>query len=291
MQFNFLGGNTQRDTLQNALGQRNQVLESQLDFSKSAFTTGVQGVGNTMREAMRLGQAENEAVRRDKTTIRESMLSRQKDQDLLTQRLEADKTAYERSLADQDTRTKDARQKRLDDAADARENANLDQAARERRDREEFNRRLGLTTTDKAAAENKEIDRVNKTVTGELEGFKSRFEGELDLVDLEGDFEGFEFNDDGSVKLDDEGNPVTAKGGKMRDKIKSHFKGIYEQANAMSDPYQRQAFLKQMSGQMNLVNIRGMYDPKFRAEEEKRKADERARGVTNRADPSVASGA
>jgi hypothetical protein len=282
MQFNFLGGNTQRDTLQNALGQRNQVLESQLDFSKSAFTTGVQGVGNTMREAMRLGQAETESVRRDKTTIRESMLSRQKDQDLLTQRLEADKTAYERSLADQDTRTKDARQRRLDDEAAARENANLDQAARERRDRDEFNRRLGLTTTDKIVAENKEIDRVNKTVTGELEGFKSRFEGELDLIDLEGDSEEAEYNDDGTAKLDDEGNPILAKRGKMRDKIKSHFKGIYEQANAMSDPYQRQAFLKQMSGQMNLVNIRGMYDPKFKAEEEKRKADERARGVTSR---------
>jgi hypothetical protein len=282
MQFNFLGGNTQRDTLQNALGQRNQVLESQLDFSKSAFTTGVQGVGNTMREAMRLGQAETESVRRDKTTIRESMLSRQKDQDLLTQRLEADKTAYERSLADQDTRTKDARQRRLDDEAAARENANLDQAARERRDRDEFNRRLGLTTTDKIVAENKEIDRVNKTVTGELEGFKSRFEGELDLIDLEGDSEEVEYNDDGTAKLDDEGNPILAKRGKMRDKIKSHFKGIYEQANAMSDPYQRQAFLKQMSGQMNLVNIRGMYDPKFKAEEEKRKADERARGVTSR---------
>jgi hypothetical protein len=119
MQFNFLGGNTQRDTLQNALGQRNPVLESQLDFSKSAFTTGVQGVGNTMREAMRLGQAETESVRRDKTTTRESMLSRQKDQDLLTQRLEADKTAYERSQADQDTRDKNNRQNRLDDSADA----------------------------------------------------------------------------------------------------------------------------------------------------------------------------
>lgn len=119
MQFNFLGGNTQRDTLQNALGQRNPVLENQLDFSKSAFTTGVQGVGNTMREAMRLGQAETEAIRRDKTTIREGILSRQKDQDLLSQRLEADKTAYERSLKDQETRYNIARRDRLDDAAEA----------------------------------------------------------------------------------------------------------------------------------------------------------------------------
>jgi len=282
MQFNFLGGQSQRDNLSTALGQRNPVLESQLDFSKSAFTTGVQGVGNTMREAMRLGQAENEAVRRDKTTIREGMLSRQKDQDLLTQRLEADKLAYERSLTDQDTRTKDARQKRLDDEAAARENARLDALAREARDREEFNRRLGLATTDKAAAEAKELDKVNKTVTGELEGYKSRFEGELDLIELEGDFEGFEFNDDGTIKFDDEGNPISSKSGKMRDKIRSHFKGLYDQTAGMSDPYQRQAFMKQISGQLNLVNIRGLYDPKFRAEEEKRKADAAATGVTSR---------
>lgn len=172
MQFNFLGGNTQRDTLQNALGQRNQVLESQLDFSKSAFTTGVQGVGNTMREAMRLGQAETEAVRRDKTTIREGMISRQKDQDLLSQRLEADKLAYERSLTDQDTRTKDARQKRLDDEAAARENANLDQAARERRDREEFERRRKLGLDDREAAR-KQADAKNK---GRVTGAQARFD-------------------------------------------------------------------------------------------------------------------
>lgn len=270
MQFNFLGGNTQRDTLQNALGQRNSVLDSQLDFSKSAFTTGVQGVGNTMREAMRLGQAETEAVRRDKTTIREGMLSRQKDQDLLTQRLEADKTAYERSLADQDTRAKDARQKRLDDEAAARENANLDQLAKERRDREEFNRRLGLTTTDKVAAENKELDKLNQLVTGELEGFKSRFEGELGSI---------EFDDDNAYELDE--NLIPVQSGK-RAKIQSHFNKIYEQASQIANPYQRQAFLKQMSGQMNLTNIRGMYDPKFKAEEEKRKADDAARGATPR---------
>jgi len=119
MQFNFLGGQSQRDTLNYALGQRNPVLDSQLDFAKSAFTTGVQGVGATMRTAMQIGQQDRESILRDKTTIREGVLNRQKEQDLLSQRLEADKVAYERSQKDQDTRDNNNRQARLDDAAAA----------------------------------------------------------------------------------------------------------------------------------------------------------------------------
>jgi hypothetical protein len=75
MQFNYLGGQSNRDTLQNALGQRSSTLEGQLDFSKNAFTTGVQGVGNTLRSLIAAEQQNKESVLRNKTTIQEGILN------------------------------------------------------------------------------------------------------------------------------------------------------------------------------------------------------------------------
>ena len=278
MQFNFLGGQSQKDTLTQALGQRNTVLDSQLDFAKSAFTTGVQGVGATMRTAMQIGQQERESVLKNKTSMQEGMLNRQKDQDLLSQRLEADKTAYERSLADQDKRTKDARQARLDDAEALRTKALDDQAEKERRDKEEYARRLGLATTDKTVAENKEYDKLDKSVTGELEGIRARFSGELGSVEFDDDNQ-YDFNDDGTIRLDDNGQPIST--GK-RAKIQGHFDKVYNQAKGIANATERQAFIRQMTGQLSLTNIRGMYDSKFAEEERKRRQEDAAAGLTDR---------
>jgi len=278
MQFNFLGGQSQRDNLSTALGQRNPVLEAQLDFSKSAFVTGVQGVGQTMRTAMQVGQQERESVLRNKTSIQEGILNRQKDQDLLSQRLAADKTAYERSLADQDKRASDARQARLDDAEALRQKGLDDQAEKERREKEEYARRLGLVTTDKTVAENKEYDKLDKSVTGELEGIKARFGGELESVTFDDDNQ-YDFNDDGTIRLDDNGQPIAT--GK-RAKIQGHFDKIYNQAKGIANATERQAFIRQMTGQLSLTNIRGMYDSKFAEEERKRKLEDARAGATGR---------
>lgn len=254
------------------------MLDSQNQFTQNAFTTGVQGVGNTMREAMRLSQAENDAIRRNKTSIQEGILNRQKDQDLLSQRLEADKTAYERSQADQDTRDKNNRQNRLDDAAAARRDREIDLADARAKDLAEYNRRLGLATTEKTTAENKEYDKLDKTVTGELEGLRARFEGELGSVQFDDD--GDEFNDDGTLKLDENGLPLSANN--KRSKIQSHFDKVYNQAKGITNATERQAFIRQMTGQLSLTNIRGMYDSKFAEEERKRKLEERAAGAADR---------
>lgn len=172
MQFNYLGGQSQRDTLQNALGQKNATLDAQLDFTKSAFTTGVSGAGQTMRTAMQVGQQAQEAALRNKTSIQEGVLNRQQNQDLLGQRLAAEKTAYERSVADQTKRDADARQARLDDAAAARQNVLDDQAAREARDKEEFERRRALGIDDRKEQRNQAAAKTK----GRISGVQARFE-------------------------------------------------------------------------------------------------------------------
>jgi hypothetical protein len=75
-------------------------------------------------------------------------------------------------LADQDKRTSDARQHRLDDAAELRRKALDDQAAREARDKEEFERRRALGLDDKKEARTQAASKTK----GRIAGVQARFE-------------------------------------------------------------------------------------------------------------------
>jgi len=90
MQFNYLGGQSERDTLSQALGQRNPVLESQLSFNREAFTTGLQGANATLRTAMQIGAQESEAAMRNKTAKQEGAMNRASNTETLERRLSFD---------------------------------------------------------------------------------------------------------------------------------------------------------------------------------------------------------
>lgn len=240
MQFNFLGGQSRRDTLQDALGQRNQVLDAQLDFSKTAFATGVQGVGATMRQAMQIGQQENEAVRRDKTTIREGALQRQQAQELLSQKLEADDVMFERTSEREDARTKAANEARRLEILGQEGRANRAQLEKEARDNAEFERRRKLGLGDAETAR-KAAEATNK---GKVAGFKAKFDALY----------------------------PTIKDKDVAERFKSMFDKMYTAIEAEKDPDKFAGMLSSLQGMLDPKElnafVRGIGGP---AEEEKPK--------------------
>ena len=139
MQFNYLGGQGgPRDTLGQALGQRNAVLEGQLDFTKSAFVTGVQGAGQTMRQAMQNDQQQRESVLRNKTTLQEGALNRASQMETLQAKLASDKTLATEATTQRKVETDAATAQRKIEAdakaaeADKQRIADADQREKER---------------------------------------------------------------------------------------------------------------------------------------------------------------
>jgi hypothetical protein len=121
---------------------------------------------------MQIGQQENEAIRRDKTTIREGALQREQAQELLSQKLEADDVMFERTSEREDARTKAANEARRLEIQGQEGRANRAQLDKEARDNAEFNRRRKLGLDDRkelrtqAAAKNK----------GRIAGASARFD-------------------------------------------------------------------------------------------------------------------
>ena len=149
MQFNYLGGQGgPRDTLQNALGQRSPVLDAQLDFNKSAFTTGVASAGQTLRQAMQNDQAQKDSVLRSKTAREEGMLNRQSSKDLLSEKLAAEEAEFDRRFSLEGERNTNLFN---------RDQAEADRRLREStgRERAEFDRRRGIQKEDAATLEAK----------------------------------------------------------------------------------------------------------------------------------------
>jgi hypothetical protein len=165
MQYNFLGGQSQRDTLTQALGQRNPVLEAQLDFSKSAFVTGVQGAGQTMRTAMNIGEQQRDSIMKDKTAKAEGAMNRQNSAELLSQKLAADSLEFDRQTETRRTEVT---------AAEGR--AKLEQQAKEARDKAEFDRRRQLGLDDRKVVEDKTRTTTTATNQGTLAGYKAKFD-------------------------------------------------------------------------------------------------------------------
>lgn len=285
MQFNFLGGNTQRDTLQNALGQRNQVLESQLDFSKSAFTTGVQGVGATMRQAMQIGQQDREAVMRDKASIREGMLNRQKEQELLGQRLKAEETEFNRKFGMEGQRlTEQTKQRQAEiDAATTQRGLETSAATAQRKidadaalEREklrikaEADAKAGLMTD----AQKAEAEKLTKSNEGTIAGIMSVW----DTKDKATVWELDEDTDTPETYDETTGEALTyMKGSSVQRKMREHRDRIMQAANDISDPAARAAYLTrvQNEGLLDFAKTRGLYDARFKAEEDARAASER----------------
>lgn len=251
------------------------MLESQNQFTTNAFTTGVQGAGQTMRTAMQVGQQQQEALMRNKTTMQEGVLNRQKEQDLLGQRLAADKTTYERSLADQTKRDADARQNRLDDAAALRQKSLDDQAERERRDREEYERR-----------KNEANEKSDKTAEASYKGLYSGLETTWKAADESSTDWTDEVEENvGEVTEDDEGNVVTTYGtkktSKLRERVNQHFEDVKTKLDKMGSAAERTAYLERLKGAglLDFGSVRSLYDPAFRKKMAEEKAEKEKAGA------------
>ncbi len=267
------------------MGQRNATLESQLDFSRSAFTTGVQGAGQTMRTAMQIGQQDREAVMRDKASIREGMLNRQKDQELLSQKLKAEETEFNRRFGMEGQRlTEQTKQRQAEiDAATAQRGLETGAATAQRKidadaalEREklrikaEADAKSGLMNDAKAA----EAEKLTKSNEGTVAGIMSVW----DTKDKATVWELDEDTDTPETYDETTGEALTyVKGSSVQRKMREHRDRIMQAAKDISDPAARAAYLTrvQNEGLLDFAKTRGLYDARFAAEEAERAAAER----------------
>jgi hypothetical protein len=177
MQFNYLGNQAgQRDTLTNALGQKLPTLESQLDFSKSAFTTGVSGAGQTLRQAMQIDQQQRESVLRNKTTVQEGIMNRQANRDLMNDKLLGESIEFDRQFDMQGQRN-DAAFERDKAEADRRlgreESMNI---RAEDRENKTYVRRRGENLADKATEKTELKNNAFSALQGKIAAYRKRLE-------------------------------------------------------------------------------------------------------------------
>lgn len=177
MQFNYLGNQAgQRDTLTNALGQKLPTLDSQLDFSRSAFTTGVTGAGQTLRQAMQNDQQQRESVLRNKTTIQEGMMNRQANRDLMNDKLLGESLEFDRQFDMQGQRN-DALFNRDKSEADRRFAKEEGMAIRaEGRENTTYVRRRGEIKADEAAKKVELKNDAYSSLQGKIAGYRKRLE-------------------------------------------------------------------------------------------------------------------
>ena len=274
MQYNFLGGQSQRDTLAAALGQRNPVLEAQLDFSKNAFVTGVQGVGQTARTAMSLAQQQQDSLLRAKTAREEGELSRASALDTLTKRMEFDKSQAAEATAQRQAEIEagiaQRKIEREEAAALRREEEEAKRAARKAdlddaraRDREEYDRRAG------EAAKAKDL-----AAKGKLTAALTSFNQELDLNDDDHKFEDWEEED---VDIKTPSGEVVGqrkrKFSKTRRAMEKHRDDLLASVNATSDPNERAALVDSILSDKKLIygNVRGVLDGNWNKKQQKKK--------------------
>ncbi len=193
-----------------------------------------------MRQAMQIGQQENEAVRREKTTIREGALQRQQAQELLSQKLEAEDLMFERTSEREDARTKAANEARRLEILGQEGRANRAQLEKEARDKAEFERRrkLGLADADTARKA------ASATNEGKVSGFKAKFDALY----------------------------PTIKDKDVAERFKSMFEKLYNAINAEKDPDKFAGMLSSLQGMLDPKElnafVRGIGSPE---EEEKPK--------------------
>jgi len=275
MQYNFLGGQSQRDTLTAALGQRNPVLDAQLDFSKNAFITGVQGVGQTARTAMSLAQQQQESLLRAKTTREEGALSRASALDTLTKRMEFDKSQAAEATA----------QRQADiEAAIAQRKIEREEASALRREEEEAKRAAKKADLDDARTRDKEeydrrvaeaIKAKELGVRGKLDAALSAYNQELGLDDDDHRFDDYEEG------LADIKNPLTGEvigqrksySSKTRQAMEKHRDDLLAQINATSEPNERAALIESLlaGNRLTYSNVRGVLDGNWNKKQQKKK--------------------
>ena len=216
MQFNYLGGQSTRDTLSQALGQRNPVLEGQLEFTKNAFTTGVSSAGQTMRQAMGDSQRQRESLLTSKTTKEEGVINRQSNKDLLSERLAGEKEEFDRRFEIEGRRQEGQTLEEI-----RRENLRTDAEKEEYKrrtdlEREEFNRRQGIVdqkTKDETA-------KLGRTQKGKLQGYQTKFDAALGAVS----------------------DPA------VREKMQGNWNKVIAALEATTDPDERAGLMETLSG-------------------------------------------
>jgi len=263
MQFNFLGGQSQRDTLAAALGQRNPVLEAQLEFNKNAFTTGVQGAGQTMRTAMSLAQQQKDSLLRNKTAREEGELNRASAMDTLTKRMEFDKSQAAEATAQRQAEIEagiaqrkiereeaSALRREEEDAKRAARKADLDDARA--RDKEEYDRRLAEAVKAKDAA-----------AKGKFAAVLNSYNQELGLNDDDHKFDDWEEED---VDIKTPSGEIVGqrkrKFSKTRRAMEKHRDDLLASINATTDPNERTALVESIINDKKLIygNVRGVLD-------------------------------
>lgn len=270
MQYNFLGGQSQRDTLANALGQRNPVLESQLDFSKQAFLTGVQGVGQTARTAMGLAQQQQESLLRAKTAREEGEASRANAIDTLTRRMEFDKSQaaeataqrqaeIEAGIAQRKIEREEASALRKEEEAAKRAARNQDLADSRTRDREEYDRRMAEAIKLKGDA-----------ARGKLTAAVTAFDQEMGLSDPDHAFTDFEEED---VDILSPSGEVVGqrkrKFSKTQRAMQKHRDDLMAQIESVTNPSERAALIDSLLEQKRFTygNVRGVLDRNWQSKQ------------------------
>ena len=274
MQFNYLGGQSQRDTLSQALGQKNPVLDAQLDFNKSAFTTGVAGAGQTMRQAMSNDQQQRDSVLRSKTAREEGQLNRTNATETLERKLSFD--AGQAATAAETRKAEIAaaiaqRKIEADEAAGVRaaeEKAKADRRKQDlddqrEKDAKEYDRRTGDAATKAAAA-------AKGKFTTALLGFNQ----ELDLADDDHRFDDWEDED---VDIKSPSGEVVGqrkrKFSKTRRAMEKHRDDLLNTVNSTIDPTERASLIDSIVGQGRLTygNVRGVLDGKWKTAQDTKK--------------------
>ena len=279
MQFNYLGGQGgPRDTLGQALGQRNAVLEGQLDFTKSAFVTGVQGAGQTMRQAMQNDQQQRESVLRNKTTLQEGALNRASQMETLQAKLASDKDLATEATTQRGIETAAATKQREIEAKKLVRIREIEAAAAAKRDKDEFDRRKGISD-DAANKANK--DALAKA-EAELEAADTKWNTYMGQGGDKGSDYHFSDTTDDETTTEEFWNEETGQY-EYRDR---KIRGFSQQARNMEnryqenrskitaelDPVKRAALINSLiqSGAFDYTKTRAATDTKFREAETKR---------------------
>jgi len=264
MQFNYLGGQSNRDTLSQALGQRNPVLEGQLDFTKSAFVTGVQGAGQTMRTAMGLDQQQKESVLRSKTAREEGALNRQSSKDLLTEKLAADETEFDRRFDLEGQRNEDQR-KTADGAQRAAERrALVVQTDKERREALEYDRKIKGATTANDDERKRQEALTGSNITGEIGALRQTWDAKMASTDFK----------DWVIDQKSAGGRYSPTARKMED----FYKNSMSEFEQLTDVNAKKAFLERFKadGNLDFGAVRGLFDGAYKAQALKEAKDSKS---------------
>jgi hypothetical protein len=256
------------------------MLESQNQFTTNAFTTGVQGAGQTMRTAMQVGQQQQEALMRNKTTLQEGAANRASQMETLQAKLKSDRELATEATAQRKIEADAATAQRKIEADKLVRAREIEAAAAAKRESDEFDRRKKIADD---AAKKANMDALAKA-EADLEAADNKWNAYMAKGGDKGSDYYFTDSTEDEFTSEEFFNEQTGQY-EYRDKVSK--RGSSQQAREMQerydynrsrisaelDPVKRAALINSLiqGGAFDYTKSRAATDTKFREAESKRR--------------------